>query len=249
MTLSDLGHFHFGQLGHYHFGATEITVLGGAVKACFQAGIMFHIRLVPCYTVCILNRRQERGFGMEVKIGVEIEDESNVSDVAVSEVRFLPSDLVTFWKRCGLTADFMAEYQSFNFEDAEKATNILSSVVNELLENAVKFSTDKNEPLCLSMSYSGEHLDIIVKNIADSESAEIFKKYVQNIMTKDVERLFFDQLENISDKGPEESRLGLLTIVKDFGGQLGLNISPHNQNGMHKITLKVVLNKKEVEML
>ena len=51
-----------------------------------------------------------------------------------------------------------------------------------ILENAVKFSTDKNEPLCLSMSYSGEHLDIIVKNIADSESAEIFKKYVQNIM-------------------------------------------------------------------
>ena len=59
---------------------------------------------------------------------------------------FVPIDLVREWSRCGQTADYMARYLAYDFADRETAASVLSTVINELVENAAKFSTDKANP-------------------------------------------------------------------------------------------------------
>ena len=88
------------------------------------------------------------------------------------EVKFIPLDLVAHWRRCGMTADFLAYFLSYTFRDQDAALSLLSTVINELLENAVKFSVDKRRPVALALSHFGETVRIQTHNVCKDERSE-----------------------------------------------------------------------------
>ncbi|HEX9244216.1 MAG TPA: hypothetical protein VF875_17360, partial [Anaeromyxobacter sp.] len=51
-------------------------------------------------------------------------------------VEVVPIDLVTEWRRCGIISDFAAAYLEWAFARRSTARSVVSTVVNELVENA-----------------------------------------------------------------------------------------------------------------
>ena len=93
-------------------------------------------------------------------------------------VTLIPLDLVTEWARCGQTADYLARFLAYDFEKRELAASVLSTVVNELVENAVKFSSDKTLPAQIVVRQFGDRISITTSNNATAAQAESFRKLV-----------------------------------------------------------------------
>ena len=76
---------------------------------------------------------------------------------AISEltVDLLTVDLVAEWRRCSVVADFVARYFAQNFAAPEAAASVLSTVLNELVENATKFSSDPSQRIRLWVGHFG----------------------------------------------------------------------------------------------
>ncbi len=171
-----------------------------------------------------------------------------VSDLSLDFI--VPLDFMTEWQRCGLVADFLARYQSFNFKNPEKALNVLSTVVNELLENGVKFSADKNKLVNLSLRYYGSTIEIETVNTCDQTQAVVLDTYIERLKNNDSETMFLEQIQKSEDGGSDVSGLGLITILKDYDAQLGIRISPKTEGDTnYDVFVKVVLSTAGIEKI
>lgn len=163
-------------------------------------------------------------------------------------VRFVPLDLVAHWRRCGLTADFLAHFVSYNFSNREAALNVISTVLNELLENSVKFSLDKARHVNLVISHYDDILAIETVNITDGENAEKLNDYVQKLVDADADRLFVEQIEHTANLEREASGVGLITLRKDYGATIGVKIaSSDSDHDCYEVAVQVRLNAEEVD--
>lgn len=70
-----------------------------------------------------------------------------VPDSLPSESEFTlklrPMDLRVQWRRCSLTADYISNYCSYQEKLDPDTSNTISIIINELIENAAKFSKDR----------------------------------------------------------------------------------------------------------
>src|SRR5262245_38591774 len=154
--------------------------------------------------------------------------ESLVDRQPISEllIRLLPLDLVAHWGRCGMTADYMAHFLAYNFENAAIAQNITSTVLNELVENIIKFSADKHREVSIEMCHFGETLSITTRNSTSPARAESLAAFVQRLISEDLEVMFLQQIEQTAAADKPASGLGLLTLMRDYNARLGVRIIP-----------------------
>ncbi|MCA9300779.1 MAG: hypothetical protein KDA28_17035, partial [Phycisphaerales bacterium] len=80
--------------------------------------------------------------------------------ISTMSLTLLPIDLIVQWRRCSVAADFLADYFSYLFEGRENAIHVLSTGLNEVIENLAKFSLDKRETVTVTVTHYGEHLRI-----------------------------------------------------------------------------------------
>jgi hypothetical protein len=167
---------------------------------------------------------------------------------AITELRmrFVPLDLVAHWKRCGMVADFLAHFLAYNFEDAAGATNIISTVLNEILENAVKFSADKHTKIALSLKHTGEQLEIETTNVAAKKDVETLARRMERLLTEDVEELFVQQLEHTAVADSTASGLGLISLKKDYKAELGARFKEID-DGKWEVVFRLLLSTDEIE--
>ena len=162
-------------------------------------------------------------------------------------VRFLPMDMVTHWQRCGMTADFLAQYIAHHFDDHAHASNIIATVLNELLENSIKFSIDKSQHVDVLMRHTGDTLSIEACNMTDMQHAEQLKAVMKDISEQDTNTLFIQQLEHAAECCRNSSGIGLITLIKDYAAHIGIRIEPHATDGLYHVAVSVLLNANEVE--
>jgi len=135
---------------------------------------------------------------------------------AAVELRAL--DLVAHWKRCGLTADWLAPYFAYDFEPEARdaAQNVLATAVNELLENAAKFCADKRSTLRLSVRHHGDFIRIETMSVADDARTAAFRAVLEELGRADLAELFARRIEHPQEPG--SSGVGLVILKKDYGG-------------------------------
>lgn len=135
---------------------------------------------------------------------------------SVVKLEFHPIDLVTHWKRCGLMADFVASFYSYSSpgKKDERILYNLSTVINELIENAAKFSRQRS-PVFMNLKHYSNLLQVQVTNQVTKQVAENFKNKVNTLLTADLEELYFQQLEE-KDENDTQSGIGLMMILKDY---------------------------------
>jgi len=137
------------------------------------------------------------------------------------------------WRNNGLSADFIADYLQTFFvsSDTDNGKELISHetkymakyVVNELLENAMKFSEQNvHYPTRISLYLLKKQLVFYVTNTVNAQSAENFKQLIKTILDSDPQSLYFSQMEaNALDESEHaQSGLGFLSMICDYSTQL-----------------------------
>ncbi len=168
----------------------------------------------------------------------------NRSDSMI-QITLFPADLVKYWSRCGLTADFAASFLAFRFPDSRKAANSLSVILNEIVENAVKFSNTTNGQIAINLINMDDRIIYEVENRVDDSRHAIFLEKAADLLDDgDIEEKYFTALQAKSGN-PEGSGLGLLTILHDYKTSLGVRFTPEG-GGVWRVSLQVSMKPEEV---
>jgi hypothetical protein len=145
------------------------------------------------------------------------------------------------WRNYGLSADFLGDYfaaffpgdevpnSKINQRDTVKAA--VSYIANELLENAIKFnSRTVQEPISIAL-YLHEHQILFqVVNYVDKKSSQNYQQFAQEILAADdIDQLYTQQLEKTA-MGVGESKMGILTMMADYGARFAWKFQSLPQN-------------------
>ncbi|MDM8546498.1 DUF6272 family protein [Candidatus Venteria ishoeyi] len=161
------------------------------------------------------------------------------------------------WRNNGLSADFIADYlQTFfvgnktNTTDNSHAIpasskNAAKYIANELLENAMKFSTEGNyHQTRIAFHLYENKLVFQVYNVIEQSVLQQYQAFIQKLLdSDDPQTLYMQQMEaNASDDEHHHSGLGFLSMVCDYSAKLGWKFEPMpNEPGLTIATTMVTL--------
>jgi hypothetical protein len=132
------------------------------------------------------------------------------------------------WQHASATCEFLGDVFAVRHakdgKDYSEARHSIIYLVNELLENAIKFrSPGEIEVYC---SLEDGNFELTVRNHANSEIASGFQSLLSELTTRDPGELLIERIEaNAADGTSSGSGLGLLTLMNDYGARLGWKFS------------------------
>lgn len=149
-----------------------------------------------------------------------------ISDSIPAEGRVIisvkPVDMVTYWKRCGMLADFVAAFYSTAMSNSELLENSISTIFNELMENAVKCSVKRDSEVNINLKLYDTILKIEIQNVTTQYHYNILKNHMQNLLTNDdLESVYYKTLSEKIDPTSEGSGIGILILMKDYPTKIG----------------------------
>jgi hypothetical protein len=164
------------------------------------------------------------------------------------------------WFNNSLTSVFLADYWYTYFNSKtipgcyapESLKEIITYIVNELLDNAVKYGNvaqcghlaPKSTPqMVILICFTSEYLRFYVTNHSEPENWDAFQEYINILLTEDAELLYFRQMEqNAVSSEHSVSRLGLLSIIHDYHGQVAWKFElSHEEHKPSTVTTMVQL--------
>ncbi len=137
------------------------------------------------------------------------------------------------WRNYGLSADFLGDYFATFFPGGgesgstgvdlqENVKACISYVANELIENAIKFSNEHiNVPVTISLYLYESSILLLVCNSTTLDRATRFQNHIDTILNTDLDHLYSQRLERIGLEQSDESCLGLISIMVDYGVKMG----------------------------
>ncbi|RAZ93072.1 ATP-binding protein [Mesorhizobium hawassense] len=148
---------------------------------------------------------------------------------SVSRLRLFDGPLDLSWRHCATTSDFIADLFALRFQssrnDYVEVRHSIGYVVNELIENAVKFRAPGE--IVIEASMDSESFKLKVSNDVDNENASEFQSLLADITVGDPKDLLIQRIEaNAANPDMAGSGLGLLTLMSDYGARLAWIFSP-----------------------
>jgi hypothetical protein len=121
---------------------------------------------------------------------------------------------------CEFLGDIFATQHAKSGQDYSEARHSIIYLVNELLENAVKFRSPGD--IELSCSLENGNFELLVKNCTSSQVASGFHLLLAEVTSRDPGELMIERIEaNAADESSSASGLGILTLLNDYGARLG----------------------------
>jgi hypothetical protein len=159
---------------------------------------------------------------------------------------FVPLDFVAEWRRCSETADYFARFFAFDYEPRITAASVLSTVLNELIENAVKFSTDKTVRAELVVAQYGDTLNVRTINAVAPALATAFGDTIVRVVAGEPEAMFVERVTHPPETGG--AGIGLIMLRKDYDARIGARIGPHaSRPGLFQVEVEVNLDNRHIE--
>ena len=141
-------------------------------------------------------------------------------------MRVLISDgpLGVSWQHASETCEFLGDVFALRHAkagaDYTDARHSIIYLVNELLENAIKFRVPG--AIRVDCSLQDGNFELTVSNDTAPEVASRFQTLIEEITTRDPGELLIERIEaNAADETSSGSGLGLLTLMNDYGARLG----------------------------
>lgn len=157
------------------------------------------------------------------------------------ELQLSALDLVTQWKRCGLTADFVAGFLSYAFESRDTARSVISTLVNELVENAAKFVVAPG-PVRVSVRMFARELVVEIAHRTDAVSVTGLERIFAELDQEPTEMVYRRRLTDVSPGG-----LGLAMLARDYSARLHARLGPSDSDGAREVVLNVTLDLESLE--
>jgi hypothetical protein len=144
------------------------------------------------------------------------------------------------WLHAGATADFIgsffAELGARAGLDGNDARHGISYLVNELVENAVKFRAPDGGEVMLAARLDGANFELLLSNIAVAETAGRFGAILDEIVSRDPGELLIERIEaNAADDSSTGSSLGILTLMSDYGVRMNWTFEPHAKGTLVRV--------------
>lgn len=132
--------------------------------------------------------------------------------------------LAVSWQHASETCEFLGDLFALRHAragaDYNDARHSIIYLVNELLENAIKFRVPGD--IRVDCSLADGNFELMVSNAAAPEVAGRFQSLIEEITTRDPGELLIERIEaNAADETSSGSGLGLLTLMNDYGARLG----------------------------
>lgn len=148
---------------------------------------------------------------------------SNGGDATRFCLTLMAEPLDLSWHHCGVTSDFLGEYFSRSCDrsiDAVDARHSISYMINEILENAIKFRHGGD--IEIRSSLEGETFEIQIVNCVNPDTATRFQAHLTDLLQREPGELLLERIEeNALNPDSSGSGLGLLTLMSDYGAKLG----------------------------
>jgi hypothetical protein len=132
------------------------------------------------------------------------------------------------WSQAGITSDFVAEIVARQSAkaglDYTETRHTIVYLVNELLENAIKFSCPGDVEIRCSLE--DDSFELAVVNQIDPEMVPNFQALIEELTSRDPGELLIERIEaNAADEESSASGLGILTLMNDYGVRMGWHFS------------------------
>ena len=127
------------------------------------------------------------------------------------------------WPFISCVRKFVAGLFVIGLADKERAEQI-SMATSELLENAVKYSSEEDQSLKLTISRTGPEVTVQVKNPAEPQQINVLRREFALISAGEPEAVYLKRMEEAARSGGQ-SRLGLIRIRYEGGAQLSLEVA------------------------
>jgi len=151
-------------------------------------------------------------------------------------IRLRPIDLIAYWKRCGILANFAAAFYAYTQEHPSEQENSISTVFNELIENATKYSVKRGAEVTIHMMLYDKVLKIEIENITTEHHFNSFQKHLKVLLeAEDLDSLYFETLASKSENS-DDSGIGLLLLMKDYPIRIGARFK--EDHGQFKVLLQ-----------
>lgn len=153
---------------------------------------------------------------------------SNGSDAFAMRVVISDGPLGVSWQHASETCEFLGDVFALHHAkagaDYNEARHSIVYLVNELLENAIKFRVPG--AIRVECSLAQGNFELTVSNDAAPETATRFQALIEEIVSRDPGELLIERIEaNAADENSSGSGLGLLTLMNDYGARLGWDFS------------------------
>lgn len=121
---------------------------------------------------------------------------------------------------CEYLGDVFALRHARHGADYNDARHSIIYLVNELLENAIKFRVPGT--IRVDCSLEDGNFELTVSNDTAPAVAHRFQSLIEEITSRDPGDLLIERIEaNAADENSSGSGLGLLTLMNDYGARLG----------------------------
>lgn len=156
-----------------------------------------------------------------------------------------PSELTAHWLRCGQVSDFVAGYIASAYAAEHRTTSAplftsISTVFQELIENAAKFSRKREATIAVRVKHFSRILMFEVENATTPAFAQRFEEYLdQMAAVADLGEVYMQIVEAQTEAPAEVQRsgIGLLVLRKDHEVRLGVRFAS-DEAGRPTITVR-----------
>ena len=124
------------------------------------------------------------------------------------------------WTYISCVRKFLSGFFLIGLSDRERAEQI-SMAAHELLENAIKYSSEESSHLRVQVTMRPGEIDLVVENPADPHQINVLRREFALINTAEPEEMYLRRMQEAARSGGQ-SRLGLIRIRHDAGATLRL---------------------------
>jgi hypothetical protein len=117
--------------------------------------------------------------------------------------------------------------------------NSISSIINELLTNGLKYSC-KNSDIKINTYMENDTLCILMENICTKKQLDYLDRYLETVVNsrRDVHELYMNRVIHLSNrKNIKRAQLGLISLISNFGCML--DIQTHSADNTYIVSTKV----------
>jgi hypothetical protein len=156
-------------------------------------------------------------------------------------LRLPARDFSRDWRRYNLVANYIAEYASYFFPHKDRAENVISSVLYELLEHMASISREDSEIALRLVAREGRLVFEIVTSGADRETLGAHQMLVAGLARGDIEGTYRRLLESDAEGEGRQGELGLVMLAHDYGAELSTTVDPQGA-----VTLSASIGQEEM---
>lgn len=156
-------------------------------------------------------------------------------------------EVMSFWSRCGLIANFGASYMAVAHPSKQNIANSLSFILNELLENAVKYAQPRDSMIDLVLLRHENFILIDISNPIEQTQIDPMTAMAKNLINSDYVNEKYIDILTANGRSADKSGIGLLTIINYYLAELSFRItSPAGDKGSVKFSIQAKMNIEEL---